>query len=89
MRYIAYENSFTYGMVRHEFEDHASREIWIDETKGLTLASEGGRGYLHPAQERKHEGCPVVIHRLKAQERECLPVSYPPIIATPLRSRRS
>lgn len=85
MRYIAYENSFTYGIVRHEFEDHAAREAWLEETKGLTLASEGGREYLHPAQERKHMDCPVVIHRLRTQENACLPISFRPTVATPTR----
>lgn len=66
-KYItAYEKTYDGIYVRHIFkgeQDQGGVYRWLLERAGLSVTVEGGRGFLHPAQEEKlPPNIPTVWH---------------------------
>ena len=59
----AWEKTWDGTLVKHEFNTMSDRDNWLEETRGLSLASYGGRGFLSRFQERKHSHAPVITHK--------------------------
>lgn len=52
-QWYAYQQEFDGRMTRHYFREYEEMRLWLNETMGLSLASEGGRGFLTKCQEEK------------------------------------
>lgn len=52
-QFTAYEKTFDGIFIRHHFRSQRDLQMWLFETQGLSIQSEGGRGFLLPSQEEK------------------------------------